>query len=73
MQELAEKHIRFRAEYSEADESAEIIVEYSGEPFDLEKTKNQLSLTLVKNAITDLRETAQDEALNNRIRLQVRS
>jgi len=74
MQELAEKHIRFRVEYSEADESAEIIVEFSGEPFDLEKTENQLSLTLVKNAITDLRsETAQDEVLNNRIRLHVRS
>ena len=71
--ELAEKHIRFRSEYSAADESAEIIVEYGGEPFDLETTENRLSLTLFKNAVSDLRtEIAQDKDLNNRICMHIR-
>lgn len=71
---LKETQIRFRSEYSEADESAEIIVEYSGESFDPEAGENHLPLTLIRNAASDLRsETVQDAVLNKRIRMRIRS
>jgi len=68
-----EAQIRFRSEYAEADESAEIIVEYSGEVFDPETDENQLPLTLIRNAASDLQsETLQDGTRTNRIRMRIR-
>lgn len=70
---LEETPIRFRVEYSETDESAEIIVEYGGEAFDPEATENRLSLTLFKNAVSDLHsETVQDAVLRNRLCMRIR-
>ena len=61
-------------EYSEADESAEIIVEFSGEPFDPETDETRLPLTLIRNAAIDIRsETGRDGTRNNRIFMRIRS
>ena len=72
--ELTDVRIRFMAEYSEADESTEISVAYSGEAVDLEATENRLSLTLIKSIVSDLRcESVQGDAFGNRISLRIRS
>ena len=72
--ELTDVRIRFMAEYSEADESTEISVAYSGEAVDLEATENRLSLTLIKSIVSDLRcESVQGDALGNRISMRIRS
>ena len=69
-----EMKLRFRTEYSEADESAEIIVEYSGEGLSPETDENPLSLALLKNAVSDLHsEPAQDAVLKNRLCMRIRS
>ena len=66
--------LRFRVEYSETDESAEIIVEFSGEPFDPETDETRLPLTLIRNAAIDIRsETSRDGTRNNRIFMCIRS
>ena len=71
--ELGKQRIRFRSEYSETDESAAIIVDYSGESFDPDTAKNTLSLTLVRNAVSDLHsEAAQDGVWDNRLCMHVR-
>ena len=68
------QQIYFKVEYSEDDENARIIVDYDGELFDPEKVENQLALTLIKNAVSDLHsETTEGSDLNNRIFMQVRS
>ena len=65
--------LRFRSLYSETNESAEVIVEFSGEEFNPEAEKNQLALTLIRNAASDIHsEITQDEILCNRIRMQIR-
>ena len=72
--ELRKQQIYFKVEYSEDDENARIIVDYDGELFDPEKVENQLALTLIKNAVSDLHsETTEGSDLNNRIFMQVRS
>ena len=71
--ELNKQQVSFKAEYSEADETAKIIVDYAGEAFDPETLDNQLALTLVKNAVSDWQsEITQDGVLNNRISMHVR-
>ena len=66
--------LRFRVDYSETDESAEIVVEYSGEAFDLETNEPRLPLTLIRNAAFDIRsESSRDGTRNNRICMRVRS
>ena len=71
---LTDVHLRFKAEYSEADESTEITVSYSGEAVDPEATENRLSLTLVKSFVSDLCcESTQGDTLNNRISMRIRS
>ena len=47
--ELGKQQIRFLAEYSEADESAAIVVDYNGEIFDPKTAKNELAMTLIRN------------------------
>ena len=72
--ELTDVHLRFKAEYSEAEESAEITVAYGGNAVDPEATDNRLSLTLVKSAVSDLRcESVQGDPLSNRISMRIRS
>ena len=74
MTELGKREIRFQAEYSETDGSAAIIVDYNGEPFDPETVKNELSLTLVRNAVSDLHDgPAKDGDCDNRLSMRVRS
>ena len=72
--ELRKQQIRFRVEYSEVKESAIIIVEYDGEAFDPDTAENELALTLIRNAVSDLRsEDLADAALNHRISMHIRS
>ena len=72
--ELKKQHIFFKAEYSEADESTVIIVEYDGERINPETVENQLALTLVKNAVSELNtETIEGGGLPNRIIMHLRS
>ncbi len=74
MPELTDVRLRFKAEYSEADESTGINVAYSGEAVDLEATENRLSLTLVKSIVSDLRcERVKGDTLNNRISMRIRA
>ena len=71
--ELNKQQICFKVEYSDADESAKIIVEYDGESFDPDRVENQLALTLVQNAVSDLhKETMQDGVPANRIIMHLR-
>ena len=72
--ELGKQQIRFRAECSEADGSAAIVVDYNGETFDPKTAKNELSLTLIRNFVTDLHsESGQESVWNNRLYMSVRS
>ena len=65
---LPDHLLLFTAEYSGTDESVAITVDYSGEPYDLEKTENSLSLKLLKGAVSEIHgETTDDETLRNRI------
>ena len=71
--ELGKQRIRFQAEYSEADESAAITVDYNGEAFDPKTVKNELSLTLIRNSVSDLHsEPAPDGVWDNRLCMRVR-
>ena len=71
--ELGKQRIRFLAEYSEADESAAITVDYNGEAFDPKTVKNELSLTLIRNSVSDLHsEPAPDGVWDNRLCMRVR-
>lgn len=72
--ELRKQRVCFRAEYSEANESTELIVEYEGAAFDLENAENQLALRLIRNAVSELcGERSEGGELPNRIRMRVRS
>ncbi|MBO6092888.1 MAG: amino acid ABC transporter ATP-binding protein [Oscillospiraceae bacterium] len=72
--ELGKQRIRFRTEYSEADGSATIVVDYNGETFDPKTVKNELSLTLIKNSVSNLHsEPAQDDVWDNRLCMSIRS
>ena len=46
--------IRFTLEYSEIKSSCFLSVSYSGEPFDIMDSDNELSLKIIKNATEDL-------------------
>lgn len=71
--EMGKQQISFRAEYSEADESAGIVVEYEGEAFDPETAENQLSVILVRNAVSEMQcVPAEDGTRNHRICMQIR-
>ena len=70
---LSEPDLLFTAEYSEAQECAEVIVEYKGKPFVPETCENTLSLAVLQNAVTDIRcEVLQEEERNCRIFLQIK-
>ncbi len=71
--ELGKKRITFRLEFSEAEEQARIIIQYQGEAIDMEKVKNQLSVILVRNVISDLEsESVPESPLNNRLSMRIR-
>lgn len=71
--ELRKQHIFFKVEYSEAEENTVIIVEYDGERMDPETVKDQLALTLVKNAVSDINlETTEGSRLPNCIFMHIR-
>ncbi|MDO5133290.1 MAG: amino acid ABC transporter ATP-binding protein [Eubacteriales bacterium] len=69
---LPDPDLIFTVEYSGADESAEITVDYSGEPYDPEKTENTLSFTLLKGAVPEMTcGTSDHEELKNRIVIHI--
>lgn len=50
-----------------------VTVQYNGEPFDPEETMNDLSYTMLKNAVTDLRHTTiSEDGFTNRIECRIR-
>ena len=67
---LSVPKLLFTAEYSGADESVNILVDYAGEPYDPEKTENVLALRLLKGAVSEIHsETRDHEILKNRLSL----
>ena len=67
---LPDPDLVFTVQYSGTEERAEITVDYSGESCDPEQTDNDLSLKLVKGAVSEMRcETTEHDILKNRIRI----
>ena len=72
--ELADPTIRFTVNYSEENECAEIVAAYKGRPFNTDDVKNDLSMTLLKNAVSVMEHrTDPDDVLHNHIRLVILS
>ncbi len=66
--------IRFTAEYSETYDAAAVTVQHDGDVFDPETAEPDLSLAIVKNAVTSMEcRTVPDETLNRQIFLQLRN
>ena len=69
---MAVPDLLFTVEYSETSEKAVIMVDYSGDTYDLENTDNTLSLKLLKNTSTQIHtEILENTKLKNRILVQL--